>query len=123
MKFPVVLKNGERAVIITPDYLVDTFGHLPITVFLHITFPFTLDGPDAIKEFDRLISLFELEPGGPGREDSIEGFQELKSAYLKLTVFERKSIQDGLVRKMAEMIVKEPDKVQQLLDSITLPPE
>lgn len=101
----------EKRVIITPELLLDQLGDLEPETLMYVLHPFIANGiSDALKAFDDVIISLQAGPDQPGRTGAVSAFESLRSAYIKMTIFERESIRKGLPLKLAQHLVSRNEK-------------
>lgn len=96
--------NGAR-VIITAEYLVETFGPRGYAIALQVFAIFISESEDkAFECFAYKIAELEEQPRQKGRKGAIDFWKHLRSAYEKLSVFERSRIRADLPRVYADYL-------------------
>ena len=96
--------SDSKRVIITPELLIEIFGQQPLEIMLYIMSFFISKEGRALQEFDKVIEHFKKQPDGHGKNQVCDAFTDLKSAYEKMTLFERNNVRKRLPEKICEFL-------------------
>lgn len=99
-----------KRVIITADYLIETFGWLGEEILIHLMAPFAVPEARAVPAFDDLIASLERAPSSPGKDGAISAMEDLRSAYTKMTIFEKEAVRKDLPVKLAAFLRRQASR-------------